>query len=97
MWFEWKLFDQIRPFIKGPMLAKGILTSEDARLCIEHGCDGVYVSNHGGRSLDYAPATLEVLPAIVDAIGGRVPVIFDSGIRRGADVLQALALGAKAV
>ena len=97
MWFEWKLFDQIRPFIKGPMLAKGILTPEDAKLCIEHGCDGVYVSNHGGRSLDYAPATLEVLPAIVDAVGGRVPVIFDSGIRRGADVLKALALGAKAV
>jgi 4-hydroxymandelate oxidase len=97
MWFEWKLFDQIRPFIKGPMLAKGILTPEDAKLCIEHGCDGVYVSNHGGRSLDYAPATLEVLPAIVDAVGGRVPIIFDSGIRRGADVLKALALGAKAV
>jgi isopentenyl diphosphate isomerase/L-lactate dehydrogenase-like FMN-dependent dehydrogenase len=97
MWYEWKFFDQIRPMIKGPMLAKGILTPEDARICIEHGCDGVYVSNHGGRSLDYAPSTLEVLPAIVDAVGARVPVIFDSGVRRGADVLKALALGAKAV
>ena len=97
MWYEWKLFDQIRPFIKGPMLAKGILTPEDARICIDHGCDGVYVSNHGGRSLDYAPSTLEVLPAIVDAVGGRVPVIFDSGVRRGTDVLKALAHGAKAV
>ena len=97
MWYEWKLFDQIRSTIKGPMLAKGILTPEDAKLCIEHGCDGVYVSNHGGRSLDYAPSTLEVLPSIVDAVGGRVPVIFDSGIRRGSDVLKALALGAKAV
>jgi 4-hydroxymandelate oxidase len=97
MWYEWKLFDQIRPMIKGPMLAKGILTPEDARISIDHGCDGVYVSNHGGRSLDYAPSTLEVLPAIVDAVGGRVPVIFDSGVRRGADVLKALALGAKAV
>lgn len=97
MWYEWKLFDQIRSTIKGPMLAKGILTPEDAKLCIEHGCDGVYVSNHGGRSLDYAPSTLEVLPAIVDAVGGRVPIIFDSGIRRGSDILKALALGAKAV
>ena len=97
MWYEWKLFDQIRPTIKGPMLAKGILTPQDAKLCIEHGCDGVYVSNHGGRSLDYAPSTLEVLPSIVEAVAGRVPVIFDSGIRRGSDILKALALGAKAV
>ena len=97
MWYEWKLFDEIRPVVKGPMLAKGILTPEDARLCIEHGCDGVYVSNHGGRSMDYGPSTLEVLPAIVDAVAGRVPVIFDSGIRRGTDALKALALGAKAV
>ena len=97
MWYEWKFFEQIRPMIKGPMLAKGILTPEDARLAIEHGCDGVYVSNHGGRSLDYAPATLEVLPGIVDAVAGRVPIIFDSGVRRGSDVLKALALGAKAV
>jgi isopentenyl diphosphate isomerase/L-lactate dehydrogenase-like FMN-dependent dehydrogenase len=97
MWYEWSLFDQVRPWIKGPMLAKGILTPEDARICIEHGCDGVYVSNHGGRSLDYSPASLEVLPAIIDAVGGRVPVIMDSGIRRGTDILKALALGAKAV
>jgi len=97
MWYEWKFFEQIRPMIKGPMLAKGILTPEDARVAIEHGCDGVYVSNHGGRSLDYAPSTLEVLPGIVDAVAGRVPVVFGSGVRRGSDVLKALALGAKAV
>jgi len=80
-----------------PLLAKGILTAEDARLCLEHGLDGVYVSNHGGRSLDYAPATLEVLPEIVDAVKGKVPVLLDGGIRRGSDILKALALGASAV
>lgn len=97
LWYGWKYIDQIREIIKVPMLAKGILTGEDARRCVEHGLDGVYVSNHGGRSLDYAPSTLEVLPEIVDAVGGRVPVIFDSGVRRGTDILKALALGATAV
>jgi isopentenyl diphosphate isomerase/L-lactate dehydrogenase-like FMN-dependent dehydrogenase len=97
LWYTWKYFDQIREMIKVPMLAKGILTAEDARLCLEHGMDGVYVSNHGGRSVDYGPATLEVLPEIVDEVKGRVPVIFDSGIRRGTDILKALALGANAV
>lgn len=97
LWYDWKFFDQIRPFVKVPILAKGILTPEDAKLCLEHGVDGVYVSNHGGRSLDYDPSTLEVLPEIVAAVAGRVPVVFDSGIRRGSDVLKALALGATAV
>ncbi len=97
LWYEWKFFDQIRPMVKVPMLAKGILTAADAKLCIEHGVDAIYVSNHGGRSMDYTPATLEVLPEIVDAVAGKVPVIFDSGIRRGTDILKALALGASAV
>jgi 4-hydroxymandelate oxidase len=97
LWYHWKLFAQLRQMIKTPMVAKGILTAEDALLCLEHGLDGVYVSNHGGRSLDYAPSTLEVLPEIVDAVKGRVPVLFDSGVRRGADILKALALGASAV
>jgi 4-hydroxymandelate oxidase len=97
LWYEWKFFDEIRPFVKVPMLAKGILTAEDAKICLEHGVDGVYVSNHGGRSLDYGPSTLEVLPEIVDAVGGRVPVLFDGGIRRGTDILKALALGARVV
>ena len=83
--------------LKIPLFAKGILTAEDAKLCVEHGFDGVYVSNHGGRSCDYVPSTLEVLPEIVDAVQGRVPVLFDSGIRSGSDILKALALGAKAV
>jgi isopentenyl diphosphate isomerase/L-lactate dehydrogenase-like FMN-dependent dehydrogenase len=97
LWYEWPYLDQIRPFINGPMLVKGILTAEDARLCIEHGAQGIIVSNHGGRSLDYGPSTLEVLPEIVDAVGGRVPVLIDSGFRRGSDVMKAVALGANAV
>ena len=97
LWYEWKFFDMIRPVVKVPIIAKGVLTAEDARLCLEYGLNGVYVSNHGGRSLEYGPSTLEVLPEIVDAVQGKVPVLFDSGIRRGADVLKALALGANAV
>ncbi len=97
LFYTWKLLEQIRRMVKVPMLAKGILTAEDAKLCLECGMDGVYVSNHGGRSLDYSPSTLEVLPEIIDAVGGKVPVLFDSGVRRGADALKALALGARAV
>ena len=97
LWYEWRFFTDIRPFVKVPIIAKGILTAEDAKMCIEHGVDGIYVSNHGGRSLDHDPATLEVLPEVVDAVGGKVPVLFDGGIRRGTDVLKALALGANVV
>jgi len=97
LWYDWKYADSVRSMLKVPMIAKGILTAEDARLCMEHGFDAVYVSNHGGRSLDYDPSTLEVLPEIVDAVAGRVPVLFDSGISSGTDILKALALGAKAV
>ena len=79
------------------MLAKGILTAEDALRCVEQGLDGIVVSNHGGRALDYSPSSLEVLPEIVDAVGGRIPVLIDSGFRRGSDILKALALGASAV
>jgi isopentenyl diphosphate isomerase/L-lactate dehydrogenase-like FMN-dependent dehydrogenase len=79
------------------MLLKGIMTAEDAKLCVEHGINGIIVSNHGGRSMDYGPSTLEVLPEIVAAVNGRIPVIVDSGFRRGSDVLKALALGANAV
>ena len=83
--------------IKGKMLIKGILDPQDARLAIEHGADGITVSNHGGRSMDYGPSTLEVLPEIVAEVNGRIPVLFDSGIRRGADIFKALALGANGV
>jgi len=94
---SWKFFTAVKAYTKVPLLVKGILTAEDARLAIEHGADGIVVSNHGGRYLDYAPATIEVLPEIVDTVRGRVPVLLDSGVRRGTDVVKALALGAKVV
>jgi isopentenyl diphosphate isomerase/L-lactate dehydrogenase-like FMN-dependent dehydrogenase len=97
LWYEWTLLDEVRRVAKVPLAVKGIVTGEDARLCLEHGVDCIYVSNHGGRSLDYEPSTLEVLPEIVEAVQGRVPIVFDSGIRRGSDILKALALGASAV
>jgi 4-hydroxymandelate oxidase len=97
LWYNWQYIHDIRPFIKGPMIIKGILTPEDAELCIQHGVDGIIVSNHGGRSLDYDPASLEVLPEIIDVVRGRIPVLTDSGYRRGSDALKALALGANAV
>lgn len=97
LWYDWTFIDAIRPFVKVPLCIKGIVTPEDAKLCVEHGIDGILVSNHGGRSLDYGPATLEVLPEIVDIVAGRVPVIVDSGFRRGSDIFKALAIGAKAV
>jgi isopentenyl diphosphate isomerase/L-lactate dehydrogenase-like FMN-dependent dehydrogenase len=96
LWYTWEWLDEIRKFVHVPMLVKGVLTGEDARICADRGL-GVIVSNHGGRSLDYDPSTLEVLPEIVEQVRGRVPVLFDSGIRRGSDVLKALALGANAV
>lgn len=93
----WDYLDEIRPLVKVPMLVKGVLTAEDALLSVEHGMDGIVVSNHGGRVTDYAPSSLEVLPEVVDAVGDRVPVLIDSGFRRGEDVFKALALGARAV
>lgn len=80
-----------------PIILKGILHPDDARSALAHGADGVIVSNHGGRQVDGCIGALEALPGVVDAIDGQVPVLFDSGIRRGADIFRALALGAKAV
>ena len=97
LWYTWSYLDEVRRMIEVPMLVKGILTADDATLCLEHGVDAIIVSNHGGRSMDYGPSTLEVLPEIVAAVNGRVPVITDSGYRRGSDILKALALGADAV
>jgi isopentenyl diphosphate isomerase/L-lactate dehydrogenase-like FMN-dependent dehydrogenase len=82
---------------KKPILLKGILHADDAAKALDAGMDGVIVSNHGGRQVDGAVAALEALPTVVERVGGRVPVLFDSGIRRGADAFKALALGARAV
>src|SRR5688572_22901297 len=97
LWYTWQYMNEVRKFIKVPIIIKGIVTHEDARLCVEHGFDGIVVSNHGGRSMDYGPSTLEVLPEVVAAVNGKIPVMIDSGFRRGSDVLKALALGADAV
>jgi L-lactate dehydrogenase (cytochrome) len=82
---------------KGPLVIKGVMTREDAGQAIEAGVDGIVVSNHGGRQIDGVSSTLDVLPEIVDEVGGRAEVLMDGGIRRGTDVMKALALGARAV
>jgi 4-hydroxymandelate oxidase len=98
LWYNWGYVNELRKsVIKVPVIIKGILTGEDAAECVRQGVDGIIVSNHGGRSMDYGPSSLEVLPEIVDAVNGRIPVIVDSGFRRGSDVFKALALGASAV
>jgi isopentenyl diphosphate isomerase/L-lactate dehydrogenase-like FMN-dependent dehydrogenase len=97
LWYTWQYLDEVRRMLKVPLIVKGILTAEDAVMCVEHGVDGIIVSNHGGRSMDYGPSTLEVLPEIVAAVNRRVPILTDSGYRRGVDILKALALGADAV
>lgn len=94
---NWRFLDDLCSYAKVPVLVKGVLTAEDAVLAVQHGAAGVVVSNHGGRYLDGAPSTIEVLPEIVEAIGGRGVVLIDGGFRRGTDVLKALAIGAKAV
>ncbi|MGH8622472.1 MAG: alpha-hydroxy acid oxidase [Burkholderiales bacterium] len=80
-----------------PLILKGIATAEDARLAVQHGADVVYVSNHGGRQLDHAQGTIEVLPEVVAAVDGRAEILWDGGVQRGTDVVKALCLGARAV
>lgn len=93
----WEDVAWIRSLTSLPLVIKGILTPEDAHLAVEYGAAGIVVSNHGGRQLDGVPASIEVLPEIMAAVGNRVEVLLDGGIRRGTDILKALALGAKAV
>ena len=97
MTLDWDFFDRMRDATSLKLLIKGILTPEDARLGVEHGADGLVVSNHGGRADDVGVATIDVLPEIVAAVAGRIPILVDSGFRRGSDVVKALALGARAV
>jgi L-lactate dehydrogenase (cytochrome) len=92
---NWKDLEWIRSRWNGRIVLKGIMCAEDARLASEHGVDAIVVSNHGGRQLDGAPASLDCLPAIADAIGDRCEVLFDGGVRSGQDILRALALGAR--
>jgi isopentenyl diphosphate isomerase/L-lactate dehydrogenase-like FMN-dependent dehydrogenase len=91
---DWSDMAWLRTIWPRKLLIKGVLFADDARLALQHGADGVVVSNHGGRQLDGARAAIDALPAIVEAVGGRMPVLFDSGVRRGADIVKALALGA---
>jgi len=94
---DWQTVDRMRAATSMKFLIKGILTREDAELCVRHGVDGIIVSNHGGRAEDTGISTIEALPEITDATAGRIPVLIDSGFRRGSDVFKALALGASAV
>lgn len=93
----WESIDAVRKQWDGPLFIKGILTPEDALRAVSAGADGIYVSNHGGRQLDSSPSSIRALPSIVDAVDGRMSVIFDSGVRSGDDIAKALAVGADLV
>lgn len=92
--FDWEALKRLRDRWKGPLVLKGIMRADDALMAAEAGCDGIVVSNHGGRQADYAPASIEALSSIAEACAGRTTLLFDSGVRRGADIVRARALGA---
>lgn len=93
---SWNDVDMLRRIWTGPLILKGVLNPVEAKTAIDHGIGGLIVSNHGGRQIDGAPATIDVLPLVADAVGGRIPILIDGGIRRGGDVVKAMALGASA-
>jgi isopentenyl diphosphate isomerase/L-lactate dehydrogenase-like FMN-dependent dehydrogenase len=93
----WDFIDRLRSLTRMRILIKGIVTREDAKLAVDRGVDGIIVSNHGGRAEESARGTIESLPEVVDAASGRIPILIDSGFRRGTDIFKALALGADAV
>lgn len=95
--FAWEDLNWIRPLWPGPIVIKGVLTADDALRAVDEGAAAVVVSNHGGRQLDYLPATLRALPEVVAAVAGRAEVLMDGGVRRGTDVVKAICLGARAV
>ncbi len=95
--FNWDDVDRLKKATRMKLVLKGIETREDARLCVEHGVDGILVSNHGGRATETDRPTIECLPEVVDGVAGRIPVLVDGGIRRGTDAYKALAFGARAV
>lgn len=94
---SWKDIEWLKSITKLPLIIKGIACKEDALLCVNHGADGIVVSNHGGRQLDTCRATIDVLPEVAEAVQGKTEIFLDGGIRRGTDIIKALALGAKAV
>jgi glycolate oxidase len=94
---DWKTVERIKSKYKIPLAIKGIATAEDAKLCLEHGVEFVYVSNHGGRQLDHGRGSTDVLPEVVEAVAGRAQVIVDGGFYRGSDVVKAIAMGASLV
>ena len=93
----WEFVRRLKDTTKMKLVLKGIETREDAALCVQHGVDGIIVSNHGGRAQEGGRATIECLPEVVDAVQGKMPVLVDGGVRQSTDVFKALALGAKGV